>query len=196
MNQIIIKWLQENNPKVSLKARTITNYCLIDEAICQGRIDIINFLIKNGNDVNKKDEKSCNSLLHRAVLSYDPKTVFFLVKNGANIFDTNSLFQTPLELARIMLENNYSTAVAIQTTRPDQHVLFIDKTQKLSTIVQILEAAVNTQNFMPLYSLIKDDIYKEIEYLFNNQEEKIPLSNLTNDEFKIIGQSEGENILY
>ena len=72
----------------------------------------VKMLVKAGGDVNYVDDVySMYPVLHRAIISANPKAAAALVKLGADLTKTNGLGETPLQLAARLREKRFPVDV-------------------------------------------------------------------------------------
>lgn len=82
-----------------IKERNITNDPILCRKVAEyGKVEIMDFLIKNGADLNMKDESGW-SLLHYAARRNNGKALAVLLKAGANVNIKNNEGETPLHIA-------------------------------------------------------------------------------------------------
>jgi len=74
-------------------------YALVDLAISQARVDVLDFLVKNGLNINIKIDARGSMPIHLAALAGNVETVKWLLDNGAKIDARSGKNETPLQMA-------------------------------------------------------------------------------------------------
>ena len=78
---------------------SINNYgeSVLHLAACQGRVDIIERLIDDGVDINKKGEHGYTPL-HEAIEQGNYLAALYLIKRGADLMVKNDFGMSPLDI--------------------------------------------------------------------------------------------------
>ena len=93
--------------------KKINTKYLLFKSCCNGYLEIVKLLIKNGTNINKKDNSGSTPLIY-ACKSIDVEIVKLLVKNGANINEKDDNGNTPLifssyngnlEIVKLLIKN-------------------------------------------------------------------------------------------
>jgi ankyrin repeat protein len=96
-----VRSIINENPGIINKSYKYKNFTgpPLHFSVIKKKSNIVDFLIKNGADVNKKDN-FCNTPLHYAVISNDISTLKILLSQNVEINSKNKDYNTPLLLFR------------------------------------------------------------------------------------------------
>lgn len=143
---------------------------LLHEAVVNGEIELIAYLLKRGLAIDRKDNNGFTPL-HDAVKGQDPSVVRFLIDKGADVHARTANLDTPLHLA--VFNNDVPSAEILFFNGAHGNILEKNK-EKVSPFEHAVRNryyAMAELLYFPMHYLIKHDKREYYDYLVRNKED-------------------------